>query len=596
MNDTRQTSDNRILAAVFVFGSLLVMVVLALGIGIVRALSARPTQVITLLPTPAPHFLIADPAIRSGGTFTLFGTGWPPDRLVFVYLGDPARPAERTPIFSGQTNAQGELVLAVAYPAGAPWDGLTAVDVIVQTSDQRVEAVQRVPIGSVTPTPIPTGSTPMPTASPTPTPTPPAFSDWKGEYFDNVGLSGAPVLVRNDAQVRFNWGNDAPAVNVPADGFSARWTRSLTFQGGTQRLTVSADDGVRVYVDGLILIDEWHIGTGQAYTRDVNLAAGIHTLRVEMYDQAGLAAISFSYEPLITYADWKGEYFANRSLGGSPALIRNDRAINFDWGNDSPSPNIPADGFSARWTRSLNFPGGTTRFVVRVDDGVRLLIDNTLIIDEWHDAAATTYTRDVNLAAGQHTLVLEYFENIGAASVVFSFQPASFAGWKAEYFANRELSGVPVLVRDDPNLDFNWGDGSPASEVPADDFSARWTRTLNFDAGTYLFSLIVDDGARLFLDNAQMIDEWHDGATTYSFTTNLTGGPHAIRVEYFEHRGNARVGLSWARLGNTPTPTVSPSPSPTPTASATPTPTLTLTATASPTATPTPSTTAAPAP
>jgi hypothetical protein len=233
----------------------------------------------------------------------------------------------------------------------------------------------------------------------------------------------------------------------------------------------------------------------------------------------------------------------------------------------------------------LEFPAGAIRLSLRADDGVRVSIDGVRVIDEWHDASPTTYSSDVNLAAGRHTIVVEYYENIGGASARFSFQPASFTGWKGEYYSNRDLSGEPALVRDDANLDFTWSDGAPANDLPADNFSARWTRSLHFEAGTYLFSLIADDGARLFMDGAKMIDEWHDGTATYSFTVDLPAGSRAIVVEYYEHTGKARAGLSWVRLPSTSTPTATPSPSPTPTVSPTPTPSLTPTpsATASPT-------------
>lgn len=579
--------ENRLLAAVIFFGSLLLMIVLGLGIGVVRQLSMRSAPAVAS-PTATPDLLVAGPAVRGGEIVRLDGVDWPPNVLVSVSLRDPAQPSQRLPIFSGQADARGVLTMIVTYPSDPRWADLPEVEIIVQTFDQSLEVVRRVPVNRVTasPTPTPTPTPPAPTDTPTatPSPTPQVFANWKGEYFNNPSLSGAPQVVRDDAAIDFAWGGASPDPAISPDDFSVRWTRVVDFPGGTQRFTVSVDDGVRVYIDEVLIIDEWHTGAGQTYTRDVNLGAGAHNLRVEMVEQRGQASIRFAYEPVITFTGWKGEYFANRDLSGAPALVRDDPALNFAWGGGSPDPRLPSDGFSARWTRSLDFAAGTFKFVVRADDGVRLFIDNVRVIDEWHVASPTTYTRDVNLAAGQHTLVIEYYENIGDASLAFSFQPATFTNWRGEYFANRDLSGEPVLVRDDAKLDFFWDNGAPASGLPADDFSARWARTLNFDPGVYRFSLIVDDGGRLYLDEVLMIDEWHDGSSTYSFTVSLSGGPHALRIEYYEHLGIARAGLSWARLADTPTPSATPSPS------ATPTPTWTLT----PSFTPTPSTTPTP--
>ena len=105
-----------------------------------------------------------------------------------------------------------------------------------------------------------------------------------------------------------------------------------------------------------------------------------------------------------TFPNWKGEYFANKTLSGLPALTRNDAAISFDWGQGAPANGLPVDGFSVRWTRTLKFDAGVYRFSLRSDDGVRLWIDGILQIDEWHNSGGQTFTRDVQLGAGNHAL------------------------------------------------------------------------------------------------------------------------------------------------------------------------------------------------
>jgi hypothetical protein len=80
---------------------------------------------------------------------------------------------------------------------------------------------------------------------------------------------------------------------VPADGFSVRWTRSLHFDEGAYTLYAEADDGVRVYVDGQRLIDQWHDSDGSLYTAEVYLTPGTHTVTVEYYDNQHGALIRF---------------------------------------------------------------------------------------------------------------------------------------------------------------------------------------------------------------------------------------------------------------------------------------------------------------
>jgi hypothetical protein len=82
--------------------------------------------------------------------------------------------------------------------------------------------------------------------------------------------------------------------------------------------------------------------------------------------------------------------------------------------------------------------------------------------------------------------------------------------------------------------------------VPSDNFSARWTRNVNFTAGHYRFHLRGDDGIRLWVDGKLLIDKWVvQGPTEYTAETNLSDGNHSLRVEYFEAGGGATVALWW---------------------------------------------------
>ena len=125
--------------------------------------------------------------------------------------------------------------------------------------------------------------------------------------------------------------------------------------------------------------------------------------------------------------------------------------------------------------------------------------------------------------------------------------------WQGEYFDNTNLSGDAKMVRDDGSgvLDFDWGSGSPEShcDVPANQFSVRWTRTVHFDAGTYRFTVTSDGGVRLSIDGVLEIDEWRgQPPTTSSATVALSAGDHTIRLDYYENGAGAVAKLSWMRL------------------------------------------------
>jgi hypothetical protein len=239
----------------------------------------------------------------------------------------------------------------------------------------------------------------------------------------------------------------------------------------------------------------------------------------------------------------------------------------------------------------LKYDAGVYRFSLRADDGVRLWIDGILQINEWHTSSGQTYTRDVQLGAGNHAFTIEYFENTGFASIYFTVQPVeNFDKWQGDYFPNDQWAGLPALVRNDDRLDFDWGAGSPDQLIPPDRFSVRWTRSIELEAGTYRFDLIVDDGVRFWIDNVLVLDKVQVSNATYSIMATLTASKHTFRLDYVEYTGNARFAWTRTFLGGptfTPTFTLTPTAIPTVTSTSAPTHTPTRTPTQTPTQTPT---------
>jgi LysM repeat protein len=256
--------------------------------------------------------------------------------------------------------------------------------------------------------------TPCPGPKPTPSP-PPSTGPWQGEYWSNRDLSGNPVLVRSHQSIDFAWGKGSPHKSISADNFSARFTRSRYFDAGQYQFYVRVDDGVRVWLDNALVIDQWHDTAPREYTAMRQIGAGHHNLRVEYYEHTGGAQIQFWVQRKDGLGAWKGAYFNNLDLQGSPVLTRHDNAIDFNWGNRSPASGVTADYFSVRWTGSFQFVGGNYRFKATADDGIRIWLDDHLVLDEWRDTSAQTYVFDMDVSAGTHTLKVEYYENRGDA-------------------------------------------------------------------------------------------------------------------------------------------------------------------------------------
>ncbi len=393
-----------------------------------------------------------------------------------------------------------------------------------------------------------------------------AQSAWYAEYFANRDLAGAPASTRYDDTLHFEWGTGSPGDGIPADNFSARWTRDAWFETGTYRFSYRSDDGLRIWVGSTLVVDDWRDRQATWSFADYVISKGTHPVRVEYYEHSGNAAIQVAWERISGGDTWRAEYFGNRDLSGSPALVRYDPAIDFDWENGSPDGAISADNFSIRWTRSLGFTPGAYRFYTSCDDGVRISVDGNRVVDAWQDQKLpNTHWGDVTLDSGRHTVVVEYYEHGGEASAhVWWKRLGDFSGWEGRYYANAELRGGPALIRDDAEINFDWGEGAPADWMPSDNFSIVWTRNVYFTPGYYRFNVRSDDGARVRLDGALVMDYWQpmDYEWHYVDWTYLEG-THTLKVEYFERAGGARVHFWWERSG-TAAPPSAPTPIPTP--------------------------------
>jgi LysM repeat protein len=264
-------------------------------------------------------------------------------------------------------------------------------------------------------------------------PAPPAsYPNWKGEYFNNPNLEGAPSVTRNDKAISFNWGLGWPNPKISADRFSVRWTRTVNLSAGTYRFSVNVDDGARLWVDNILVLDQWHTASGQTYVVDVPLGAGNHFIRMDYYEDTGIAFAYLTYQlvgtptqPIATPipgvpptppstgtagSGWTCTYFKNQFLE-DPAGSVIVPAIGFNWDGKSPYAGVPETLWSMRCTSVQYFPSsGLYQFNAKVDDGVRLFVDGNVVISSWTNHAGSTEVGTANLNAGPHNMTVEYYQ------------------------------------------------------------------------------------------------------------------------------------------------------------------------------------------
>lgn len=169
-----------------------------------------------------------------------------------------------------------------------------------------------------------------------------------------------------------------------------------------------------------------------------SLAEGNETFNVAIDQPLGGASTGVPRTATITIVDNDGPppvgtgngllgYYYNDELLTQLALERTDPTVNFNWTTGSPASNVSPDTFSVRWIGKVE-PRFAETFTFRTtsDDGVRLWVNNQLLVDKWIDQSSTSHVGSIALTAGQrYDIVLEYYERTGNAEVQLQWSSPS---------------------------------------------------------------------------------------------------------------------------------------------------------------------------
>jgi hypothetical protein len=123
---------------------------------------------------------------------------------------------------------------------------------------------------------------------------------FQGEYFTNTTLSGTPAYTNCTTSINYNWGSGGPGNGIGTDLFSVRWTGSFNFNAGSYTFTATADDGIRVWVDGNQVFNAWQDQSPTTYQVTINLSAGTHVIKVEYYENGGGAVAQVGWQAAAT--------------------------------------------------------------------------------------------------------------------------------------------------------------------------------------------------------------------------------------------------------------------------------------------------------
>jgi hypothetical protein len=270
--------------------------------------------------------------------------------------------------------------------------------------------------------------------------------------------AGSRVLTRLDPQIDFDWSTAPPDAALPGAAFMVRWTGFVrlplrTPRDDTYHFSVRSDDGVRLWVDEALLIDNWTDHDVTENGGDITLGAGTTVpVKLEYYQHAGLASIALRWSwagqalslipagvlsPPVESNGLAATYYSGENFDVS-AVSRVDLDLGFRWALDSPDPAVPADHFSARWSGTVEPRYAETYTfsltVAEQNEGVRLSVNNTMIIDALANPSALDSSGSIALQAGQrYPISVEYVETIGAAAIELFWtspsQPKTRVSW-----------------------------------------------------------------------------------------------------------------------------------------------------------------------
>lgn len=380
---------------------------------------------------------------------------------------------------------------------------------------------------------------------------------WSGNYYNNKTMTGTPV-VSEPTNLRFNWKKGNPVKGIGVNDFSARFEKNITVSNSNRNyfLHTYADDGIRMYLDNKLYIDNWNKSAGQYISKAVtDLQSGSHLAKTEYYE-GGSNAVLFA--DIIPFDSWIGYFYNNTERKGSPedALIYSPtggKDLSFNNGYNKPNvKNIGKDNFSMKLFTYKNLEAGQYVINLKSDNGVEVYIDDKQVMKKAKTGEENILVNISNGAQGTvHSIRIEYVKKTGGSYLDFSINPLneeiSADNWMAAYYNNTNLTGTGNVFGGKSSsskinrIFYNWGNGAPNNKTNSNNFSASYYKLLG--KTDYFVHTIADDGISVSLNGKSLFDRWSSssGAETKGLITGLQSSGSVLKVNYLEKSNKAFV-------------------------------------------------------
>lgn len=393
-----------------------------------------------------------------------------------------------------------------------------------------------------------------------------SFQGLKANYW-NYSVAGnayvfptnSPDLTRIDETVDFSWGGgspDIPTINI--DNFAAQWQGTVTTQeSGNYIFSTESDDGVRLWVDNQLVINNWtqHGPTWNASPAITLKAGKQYSIKMEYFESGGGAVAKLHWQTpsnptrtAIPKEVLSPYNFVELSSveNISDCAITNQLLINFNTELQSGTTINGAERIENYSITATPYSGITVTDASLSADKtvVTLSFDQVLSADTQYTINAENIFSIQNLPLSSAYSAIDFTPSLISQGLQGSY-------WNYSVTSNGyNFPNSPAdFTRKDETVDFDWQTQQPAPNINPDNFTVRWEGYVtSTESGEHIFSTYSDDGVRLWVNNQLIIDNWTLHSATWNSSASLSlnaGEQYSIKMEFFESNVDARAKLHW---------------------------------------------------
>lgn len=290
---------------------------------------------------------------------------------------------------------------------------------------------------------------------------------WTGLFFPSANFTGTPVST-TASNLNFSWGSKAPIDKIEKGTYSAIYQKKVVVAKDTKYVLMGkANDGVRIYVDGVRKVNNWKNGT-RYFEKNLTLKKGTHTIKVEYYNKSGSAQLNVNLKEsskVTPLERWAVTLYDKKDLTGNK-VYQSTAILDYDWGTKKPVPSFPINNFSAIFEKRTNLTSsGTYILSGGANDGIRVYVDGTKQVDQWKNGTHP-FNIELKLDAGIHIIKVEYYDNTGFAKVSVDLKEKSNITRSSKTGYNLPLnSALSKQMSANPQTDKKYAAFIPASSV-----------------------------------------------------------------------------------------------------------------------------------